>query len=73
MVAEGPGEEIAGCKEDACRATEYIAAIQPNVMILDIPLSGGSGIGVVREVKRMQSARRPAGRSRVVSRQILRG
>jgi DNA-binding response OmpR family regulator len=56
MVAEGPGEEIAGYEEDACRATEYIAAIQPDVMILDIPLSGGSGIGVVREVKRMQSA-----------------
>lgn len=43
MVAERPGAEIAGYAEDACRAMEYIAAIQPDVRILDIPLSGGSG------------------------------
>jgi DNA-binding NarL/FixJ family response regulator len=42
--------------KDTCRATEYIAAIQPDVMILDIQLPAGSGIGVLREVKRMQLA-----------------
>lgn len=56
MVAERRGAEIAGYVKDTCRATEYIAAIQPDVMILDIQLPAGSGIGVLREVERMQSA-----------------
>ena len=46
MAAGRTGAEIAGSAEGASRATEYIAAIQPDVMILDIQLSGGSGIEV---------------------------
>jgi two-component system response regulator DevR len=56
MVSELCGAEIVGYAEDARRATEYIVAIQPDVMLLDIHLSGGSGIEVLREVKRMQPA-----------------
>jgi DNA-binding NarL/FixJ family response regulator len=56
MVSELRGAEIVGYAEDARRATEYIVAFQPDVMILDIQLSGGSGIEVLREVKRMQPA-----------------
>lgn len=56
MAAGRTGAEIAGSAEGASRATEYIAAIQPDVMILDIQLSGGSGIEVLRKVTCMQPA-----------------
>jgi two-component system response regulator DevR len=56
MVSELHGAEIVGYAEDTRRATEYIVAFQPDVIILDIQLSGGSGIEVLREVTRMQPA-----------------
>ncbi len=56
MVSELRGAEIVGYAEDTRRATEYIVAFQPDVIILDIQLSGGSGIEVLREVARMQPA-----------------
>jgi DNA-binding NarL/FixJ family response regulator len=56
MVSELRGAEIVGYAEDARRATEYIVAFQPDVIILDIQLSGGSGLEVLREVTRMQPA-----------------
>jgi chemotaxis response regulator CheB len=42
MVSELRGAEIVGYAEDARRATKYIVAFQPDVIILDIQLSGGS-------------------------------
>ena len=54
MVSELRGAEIVGYAEDARRATEYVVAFQPDVVILDIQLSGGSGMEVLREVKRLQ-------------------
>lgn len=56
MVSELRGAEIVGYAEDARRATEYIVAFQPDVLLLDIQLSGGSGIEVLRKVTRMQPA-----------------
>jgi DNA-binding NarL/FixJ family response regulator len=56
MVFELRGAEIVGYAEDISRATEYIVAFQPDMIILGIQLSGGSGLEVLREVTRMQPA-----------------
>ena len=56
MVSELRGTEIVGYAEDTRLATEYIVTFQPDVIILDIQLTDGSGIEVLREVKRMQPA-----------------
>jgi CheY-like chemotaxis protein len=56
MVSELRGATIVGYVKDADRARESIGALQPDVMILDIQLSRGNGIEVLREVKRMPHA-----------------
>jgi two-component system, NarL family, response regulator DevR len=51
MVSEVRGAEIVGYAEDTRRATEHIMAFQPDVIILDIQLSGGSGIEVLSRLR----------------------
>lgn len=53
MVLELRGATIVGYAKDADRARESIGTLQPDVMVLDIQLSRGSGIEVLRKVERI--------------------
>lgn len=56
LLADVPGLEIAGEAGDAPEAVELVNILRPDVVILDIRLSSGSGIEVLREIKQMQPA-----------------
>jgi DNA-binding NarL/FixJ family response regulator len=51
-----PAVNVVGQAETPWEAIEQICARQPDVVILDIKLKGGSGINVLREVKRHMPA-----------------
>ena len=46
------GTEVVGEVQDAPAAIAAIDALRPDVVILDIQMPGGSGIDVLREIKR---------------------
>jgi DNA-binding NarL/FixJ family response regulator len=54
LLADVPGLEIAGEAGDVPEALELVRTLRPDVVILDIHLTGGSGITVLREIKRMR-------------------
>lgn len=56
MVSGLRDATLVGYAEDAVHATACIKALQPEVVILDIQLAQGSGIEVLREVKRLPQA-----------------
>jgi DNA-binding NarL/FixJ family response regulator len=56
LLADVPGLEIAGEAGDVSEAVELVTTLHPDVVILDIHLTGGSGIEVLRRVKQMQPA-----------------
>ncbi|MGH9442344.1 MAG: response regulator [Thermoanaerobaculia bacterium] len=51
VLGDIPGVEVVGEAEDALAARVLITALQPDVVILDINMPGGSGIEVLREIK----------------------
>jgi DNA-binding NarL/FixJ family response regulator len=57
MVSELPGAvRLIGQASDAREASEAIRRLRPDVVILDIRMSGGSGIDVLRQIKRERPA-----------------
>jgi DNA-binding NarL/FixJ family response regulator len=56
MFARIEGIEIVGQARDVPEALGAIRALQPDVVILDIQMPGGSGIDVLRELKRLYPA-----------------
>jgi DNA-binding NarL/FixJ family response regulator len=56
LLSELPEVDIVGEAQTSGDATERIQQLQPDVVILDIQLPGGSGIGVLETVKKNQPA-----------------
>ncbi len=56
MLSEIEGIAIVGQAKDALEAKERILELQPDVVILDIRMPKGSGIEVLKEVKRQKQA-----------------
>lgn len=57
LLQEIPGIEVVGEAHDAASALSSIRRLQPDAVILDIRMPGGSGIDVLQEIK--QSGRAP--------------
>ena len=51
LLSEIPGVEIVGEAADAMEAIEKVEDLRPDVVTLDIRIPGGSGIGVLRQIK----------------------
>jgi len=49
------GVEIAGYADDPDEAVRYIARTEPDVVILDIRLQGGSGIDVLERIRELSA------------------
>jgi DNA-binding NarL/FixJ family response regulator len=56
MVSEIQGVEVVGEAGDVSEAETSIRALKPDAVILDIRLPGGSGIDILRHVKREHEA-----------------
>jgi len=52
MLSAVDGLEVVGEAQNALAAVSAINNLRPEVVILDIQMPGGTGIGVLREVKR---------------------
>ncbi len=51
MLGEIPDVTVVGHAEDSLAARALITALQPDVVILDINMPGGSGIEVLHDIK----------------------
>jgi DNA-binding NarL/FixJ family response regulator len=56
MALDLPGMDVVGQAENAPGSLAAIRRTQPDVVILDIRMPGGNGLGVLREVKKMNPA-----------------
>lgn len=56
LLSEVPEIEIAGHAQDAREAVGSILRLKPDVVILDIRMPGGSGIGVLQDLRQMTPA-----------------
>jgi DNA-binding NarL/FixJ family response regulator len=56
MMLDLPEVDVVGQGEDVPGSLDAIRRTRPDVVILDIRMPGGSGIDVLREVKRMDPA-----------------
>jgi len=56
MLAELPDIEIIGQAQDVTGACTSIKKLNPDVVILDIRMPGGSGIDVLQEIKKDKQA-----------------
>ncbi len=56
LLSNIDGIEILGQAEDALDATDAIRKLKPDVVISDIQIRGGSGIDVLKNIKRDKSA-----------------
>jgi len=54
MLSEVPQVETIGQAEDQLEAQKLVRKLNPEVVILDISMPGGSGIGLLREIKKGQ-------------------
>lgn len=52
MLSEIEGVEVIGQARNAAEAVEGIQSLNPDVVILDIQMPGGSGIDVLKTIKR---------------------
>lgn len=52
MLSEVEGAEVVGQARNAAEAVEGIRSLNPDVVILDIQMPGGSGIDVLKTIKR---------------------
>ena len=50
------GVTVVGEAEDGRQAVEMVEALQPDVVILDIRMQGGSGIDALEQIKRIEPA-----------------
>lgn len=55
MISEHPGIEIIGQAKNAQEGINSILKLKPDVVILDIRMPGGSGIEVLRNIKKNSS------------------
>jgi DNA-binding NarL/FixJ family response regulator len=55
MISEHPQIEISGEAQNAHEAIDSIRKIKPDVVILDIRMSGGNGIEVLKNFKKNKS------------------
>jgi DNA-binding NarL/FixJ family response regulator len=55
MLSELPEIEIIGQAEDGIQATKLIEKLNPDVVILDIRMPGGSGIDVLEDIKKINA------------------
>ena len=56
MMLDLPEVDVVGQGEDAPGSLDTIRRMRPDVVILDIRMPGGSGIEVLREVKKLSPA-----------------
>ena len=56
MLAEIPGIEIMGYAQDVPEALTSIKTLEPDVVILDIRMPGGSGVDVLQDIKKKKQA-----------------
>ena len=56
MLGELVGIEIVGQAENVSEAISSIRKLQPEVVILDLQMPGGSGIDVLRNIKQAETA-----------------
>ena len=56
MLSEHPGIEIVGQAQGGLEAINAITKLKPDAVILDIRMPGGSGIDVLRNVKKDRSS-----------------
>jgi DNA-binding NarL/FixJ family response regulator len=56
MLTEVSGIEIVGFAQDVSQALVCIKKLNPDVVVLDIRMPGGSGIDVLQDIKREQHA-----------------
>ena len=52
MLREIPGVEVLGCAEDGLHAIDCIRQLKPNAVVLDIQMPRGTGLDVLKNVKR---------------------
>ena len=52
LLTEFPEIEIVGQTDDALKATDLIEKAQPDIVILDLKLRRGNGLGVLGNIKR---------------------
>lgn len=52
LIHQQPDLEVCGEAEDAPRALQAIGALKPDVAIVDITLASGSGLELVKDIKR---------------------
>lgn len=51
ILRELPGLEIAGCAKDANETLQLVGQLDPQVIILDLEMPGGSALDVLRAIK----------------------
>ncbi len=56
LCSEIPGVEVIGEAEDGLEATRVIRELDPNLVVLDIRLPLGSGIDVLRNIRKSNPA-----------------
>ncbi len=52
MLGEIPGVQVLGCAEDGLHAIDCIRQLKPDAVILDIQMPRGTGLDVLKNVKR---------------------
>jgi len=53
MLGEIPGVEVLGCAEDGLHAIDCIRTLKPDAVVLDIQMPRGTGLDVLKNVKRV--------------------
>jgi DNA-binding NarL/FixJ family response regulator len=56
LIADEPDFEVCGESGDVAEALRLIKATHPDVVIVDLSLPSGSGIGLIEEITRWRSA-----------------
>jgi DNA-binding NarL/FixJ family response regulator len=56
MLHEVQGVEVVGCAEDGLHAIDCIRRLKPDVVVLDIQMPSGTGLDVLKNIKRGESA-----------------
>jgi DNA-binding NarL/FixJ family response regulator len=51
LIAQQPGLNVCGQFDDSARALEGVAALKPDLAIVDISLKGGSGLDLIKNIK----------------------